>query len=155
MSNELTDFRYDAILTINKANRLSMPGSKKKLLDRSNFTYDIKEIDQSTPLGLAYIIYTSGSTGAPKGAMVQHVGMLNHLYSKINTFNINDRSKVLQNARHTFDISVWQFFAALLEGGTTFIYKKERTLSISSFIKNLYRDGITVAEVVPSYLDVF
>lgn len=154
IANELTDFRFDAILTIDKASRLPMPVSKKRLLDRSNFTYGQMGIDRSTPEGLAYIIYTSGSTGVPKGAMVKHVGMLNHLYSKINTFHINDCSKVLQNARHTFDISVWQFFAALLEGGTTFIYRQERALSISSFIKNLYHDGITLAEVVPSYLDV-
>ncbi|MGB8195282.1 MAG: condensation domain-containing protein, partial [Chitinophagaceae bacterium] len=33
---------------------------------------------------LAYVIFTSGSTGAPKGAMIEHKGMLNHLYAKIN-----------------------------------------------------------------------
>ena len=32
------------------------------------------------PEDLAYVIFTSGSTGTPKGAMVEHRGMVNHLY---------------------------------------------------------------------------
>src|SRR5262249_6459454 len=35
------------------------------------------------PNNLAYVIYTSGSTGAPKGAMVEQKGMVNHLYAKV------------------------------------------------------------------------
>ncbi|MCP4220394.1 MAG: AMP-binding protein, partial [bacterium] len=59
---------------------------------------------------LAYVIYTSGSTGKPKGAMVEHIGMMNHIQSKINLLGITAKSIVAQNASHTFDISVWQFF---------------------------------------------
>src|SRR5262249_28504288 len=32
---------------------------------------------------LAYIIYTSGSTGAPKGSLIEHRGMSNHLSAKV------------------------------------------------------------------------
>ncbi len=35
-----------------------------------------------TPGHLAYVIYTSGSTGNPKGVMVEHAGMLNHLFAR-------------------------------------------------------------------------
>src|SRR5688500_8012766 len=38
---------------------------------------------RATPSSLAYVIYTSGSTGIPKGAMVEHRGLLNHLRAKI------------------------------------------------------------------------
>jgi non-ribosomal peptide synthetase component F len=33
--------------------------------------------------GLAYVIYTSGSTGKPNGVMVEHGGMVNHLWAKV------------------------------------------------------------------------
>jgi len=33
----------------------------------------------AVPHGLAYVIYTSGSSGRPKGVMVEHRGMLNHI----------------------------------------------------------------------------
>ncbi|MDT2237002.1 AMP-binding protein [Paenibacillus larvae] len=61
------------------------------------------------PEDLCYVIYTSGSTGRPKGAMVEHRGMLNHLYAKIHDFRITGDSVIAQNASHCFDISVWQF----------------------------------------------
>jgi len=59
---------------------------------------------------LAYIIYTSGSTGKPKGAMVEHLGMMNHIQAKIHDLQLTGESTIAQNASHTFDISVWQFF---------------------------------------------
>ncbi|MBW4424437.1 MAG: AMP-binding protein [Nostoc desertorum CM1-VF14] len=35
---------------------------------------------QSQPHNLAYAIYTSGSTRQPKGALIEHLELLNHLY---------------------------------------------------------------------------
>ncbi|MCP4150770.1 MAG: amino acid adenylation domain-containing protein [bacterium] len=103
---------------------------------------------------LAYIIYTSGSTGKPKGAMVEHAGMMNHMQSKINLLGIDNKSIVAQNASHTFDISVWQFFVALAEGGKTFIYPDNVILDPVTFFKQVIENKITILEVVPSYLSV-
>jgi len=108
----------------------------------------------SSPFNLAYVIYTSGSTGKPKGAIVEHRGMMNHISAKINDLRISANSVVAQNASHTFDISVWQFFAALAQGGRTVIYPGETVLKPERFITRLMRDGITILEVVPSYLSV-
>src|SRR5204862_2365161 len=41
-----------------------------------------------TPNNLAYVSYTSGSSGVPKGAMIEHAAMLNHLLSKIKDLEI-------------------------------------------------------------------
>ncbi|WP_414647108.1 AMP-binding protein, partial [Chitinophaga sp.] len=64
-----------------------------------------------SPRDLAYVIYTSGSTGHPKGVMVEHGGMLNHLYAKINDLDIDQDTVLAFTASYTFDISVWQMFA--------------------------------------------
>jgi len=103
---------------------------------------------------LAYVIYTSGSTGKPKGAMVEHIGMMNHIRAKIHDLELNHRSVIAQNASHTFDISVWQFFTALVTGGKTVIYPDPVILEPRQFITGVIREQITVLEVVPSYLSV-
>ena len=104
------------------------------------------------PASLAYIIYTSGSTGRPKGAMVEHGGMMNHLQAKIETLQLAESSVVAQNASHTFDISVWQFFSGLLSGGRTVIFPDPLILNPSRFISRLTDRRVTILEVVPSYL---
>src|SRR5256714_4686408 len=40
---------------------------------------DLRGDTRVTPDQLAYIYFTSGSTGEPKGAMCEHLGLLNHL----------------------------------------------------------------------------
>ena len=106
------------------------------------------------PGSLAYVIYTSGSTGKPKGAMVNHIGMMNHILAKIHDLQITSKSIVAQNASHVFDISVWQFFTALVKGGKTIIYPGKIILDPYRFISRLIRDQVTILEVVPSYLAV-
>jgi amino acid adenylation domain-containing protein len=103
---------------------------------------------------LAYVIYTSGSTGKPKGAMVEHIGMMNHIWAKIHDLQLTTQSIVAQNASHTFDISVWQFFAALVPGGKTAVYPHQLIMEPEHFISRLTRDRVTVLEVVPSYLAI-
>src|SRR5205807_315322 len=66
--------------------------------------------------GLAYVIYTSGTTGRPKGVMVEHAGMMNHLRAKIRALGIGEDDVVVQNSFQCFDVSVWQFLAPLLVG---------------------------------------
>jgi len=103
---------------------------------------------------MAYIIYTSGSTGKPKGAIVEHSGMLNHIYAKIQDLGLSEKSIVVQNASHTFDISVWQFFAALVIGGKTVIYSDETVLDPEMFISQIIKNRVTILEMVPSYLSI-
>ncbi len=103
---------------------------------------------------LAYVIFTSGSTGKPKGAMVEHIGMMNHLHAKIHDLRLTNTSIAAQNATLTFDISVWQLFAALIPGGKTIIYPDEIILEPDRFITRLRDDRVTILEVVPSYLAI-
>ena len=104
------------------------------------------------PDSLAYVIYTSGSTGRPKGVMIEHRGMLNHLFAKIDEFGLDSESIVAQNASHCFDISVWQWFAPLMVGGRTVIYDNATVLNPEAQLTGLATDAVTVFETVPSYL---
>jgi amino acid adenylation domain-containing protein len=101
---------------------------------------------------LAYVIFTSGSTGTPKGAMIEHGGMLNHLLSKVEDLQMRSDDVLAQNASQCFDISVWQLLAAALVGARVVIYSNERIADVDGFQRALSADGVSILEVVPSYL---
>ncbi|HLP58599.1 MAG TPA: amino acid adenylation domain-containing protein [Candidatus Deferrimicrobium sp.] len=117
----------------------------------SNFDIRASNFNSSN---LAYVIYTSGSTGRPKGVVVEHIGMLNHIMAKTQDLQLSQESIIAQNASHTFDISVWQFFTALTLGGKTIIYPDELVFDPDRFIASLIHDRVTILEIVPSYLSV-
>jgi amino acid adenylation domain-containing protein len=109
------------------------------------------DIDLRQP---AYIYFTSGSTGLPKGAVCEHLGLLNHLYAKIYDLRMGPGDVVAQTAESTFDISLWQLIAPLLVGARTVIVPTDDVLDIPRFLDILDAQAVTVAQLVPSYLDV-
>ncbi|HEX3045793.1 MAG TPA: D-alanine--poly(phosphoribitol) ligase subunit DltA, partial [Bacillota bacterium] len=156
IENELTKYRFDTIAFIDKVSTQS-----DRRFKRHKFQYDQRHLaeyggrpplNQAQPDGLAYVIYTSGSTGLPKGVMVEHLGMFNHIQAKIHDLGINRDSIIAQNASQCFDISVWQFFTALAVGGKTRIYARDLVLDPGQLVQRLRKDAVTVLEVVPSYL---
>lgn len=121
---------------------------------------DLRKLDEcgdnlsarSGPGNLAYVIYTSGSTGVPKGAMIEHRGLLNHLNAKILDLKLTAADSVAQTASQCFDISVWQFLAVLLAGGRVHICGDDVAHSPSGLLEEVERARITIVETVPSLL---
>jgi amino acid adenylation domain-containing protein len=104
------------------------------------------------PRNLAYIIYTSGSTGKPKGVLIEHRGMVNHLWAKVLDLKLDEHDIVAQNASLSFDISVWQMLAALLVGGKVRVIGRWASLDAESLLEEVDRSGVTVLEAVPVML---
>ncbi|HYT33362.1 MAG TPA: amino acid adenylation domain-containing protein, partial [Thermoanaerobaculia bacterium] len=107
---------------------------------------------EARPRSLAYVIFTSGSTGAPKGAMIEHRGMVNHLFAKIGDLELTGSDTVAQTASQCFDISVWQFLAALLVGGRVVVLGDEVAHDPGRLLGSIEREAISIVEVVPSVL---
>jgi amino acid adenylation domain-containing protein len=103
---------------------------------------------------LAYIYFTSGSTGEPKGAMCEHLGMINHLFAKIDDLGISEGQVVAQTAPQCFDISLWQLVSALLVGGRTLLIEQEVILDVRRFVEKVVVQRVNVMQLVPSYLEV-
>lgn len=65
-----------------------------RLIDYEQIKEDLKSEKTSNPniqiapTDLAYAIFTSGSTGKPKGAMIEHIGMINHMSCKVHDLNL-------------------------------------------------------------------
>ncbi len=112
-------------------------------------TDDLKEPQDRQ---LAYVIYTSGSTGMPKGAMVEHGGMLNHLYGKIEALCLCETDVVAQTASACFDISIWQVLAPLLVGGSVRIYADAVVWNAQELFERVVHDDVSILEIVPSWL---
>jgi amino acid adenylation domain-containing protein len=101
---------------------------------------------------LAYVIYTSGSTGLPKGAMIEHRGMINHIYAKIKELHLTAADIVAQTSPQSFDISVWQFLSTLVIGGQIHIFNDTIAADPVALLQQTAQWGITILEVVPSLL---
>src|SRR5262249_28810526 len=104
------------------------------------------------PENLAYVIYTSGSTGVPKGAMIEHRGMVNHLFAKLTDLRLIQTDCLAQTASQCFDISVWQFLSALLTGGCVRIYDDEIAHDAVRLLARVSADRVSILETVPTLL---
>lgn len=156
--------RLERILEISKAKVIfcDRDVSVSKDIDRKNINHLLAKkyesrtlknvrIDQNT---LAYVIFTSGTTGEPKGVMIEHGGLCNHISEKIRLLKLDGQSVIAHNASIGFDISVWQILAPLCCGGKIVIFSEKSVLQISKFYKILEEEKVTVLELVPTYLNL-
>lgn len=97
-----------------------------------------------------YMLFTSGSTGRPKGAVVEHQGMINHLYAKIVDLGMTEDDVLAQTAPLGFDISVWQMLCPLLNGGRVSVISDEIAYDSVAFAGVVEDHGVTVVELVPT-----
>lgn len=104
--------------------------------------------------GLAYVIFTSGSTGTPKGAMVADGGMDNHIAAKVDDLGLGATDTVGLTAPLSFDISVWQTLTALTVGGRVAVASAADIAEPAELVAWVRRHGVTVLEIVPSFLAV-
>lgn len=105
-----------------------------------------------SPDNIANVFFTSGSTGHPKGAVIQHNGMLNHILAKIQELGLSGADIVAQDADQTFDIWVWQSFAPLMVGGCVHVFDNDVARDPIELLRKVAQHGITVLEVSPSVL---
>ena len=104
------------------------------------------------PSSLACVIYTSGSTGGPKGALIEHRGMVNLAQFVAREFDITAADQVVQFASISFDASNWEWMMALTAGATLHLIRKADRLDAEAFGAFLARERISVATLPPAYL---
>ncbi|KOG62561.1 MULTISPECIES: amino acid adenylation domain-containing protein [Streptomyces] len=97
-----------------------------------------------------YCIFTSGTTGRPKGASVEHRGMMNHLWAKVEDLGLTEADRLAFTAPLVFDISIWQMLAPLLVGGTVVVLREPELAYPRRLTNALERSGVTVVELVPT-----
>ena len=84
--------------------------------------------------------------------MVEQRGLLNHLLSRISELGLSAADVIAQTAPQSFDISIWQFLAALMVGGRVHICADEEVRDPAQLAGVIRREGVTVLQIVPSLL---
>jgi amino acid adenylation domain-containing protein/non-ribosomal peptide synthase protein (TIGR01720 family) len=116
----------------------------------------VTDADRILPLrgeNTAYVIFTSGSTGRPKGVAVSHAAVVNQLRWKTAEFELGIDDVVLLKTAATFDLSVWEFWSAVVSGGRLVIATADGHRDPAYLNELMAREGVTTLHVVPSMLD--
>ncbi len=146
IDNELTRYRYDTLLKINKNADIQRPWRDKHKSQIGANLLECKEkvpcVSYAGPGDLAYIIYTSGSTGNPKGVMVEHKSVV-RLVRNTNYIKFDEDERILQTGSIAFDASTFEIWAALLNGYRLYLYDEDTILDFSRLKNIIYSHRIT------------
>jgi natural product biosynthesis luciferase-like monooxygenase protein/amino acid adenylation domain-containing protein len=129
----------------------------KIFADQPSFFMDREDdLNRSpSPDDLAYVIYTSGSTGQPKGAMLEHRGIVNRICWMKEEYGFNETDKTLQKTPFVFDVSVWEYFMTLCFGAELVLCTDEAVIDPYLMINEIKSYGITTLHFVPSVFRIF
>ncbi|MBL1082329.1 amino acid adenylation domain-containing protein [Streptomyces actinomycinicus] len=102
------------------------------------------------PADLAYVVYTSGSTGAPKGVMVEHLGILNTVRYRIAYYGLGPGSRVLQVDPVHADAGISDVLSALCSGAPLVVLEREQLIDPDEVAAVIRREDVTHVQTVPS-----
>jgi amino acid adenylation domain-containing protein len=97
------------------------------------------------PDNLAYVIFTSGSTGVPKGVAIQHRSAVAMIRWARTVYSPEEYAGVLVSTSICFDMSVFEIFATLAEGGKLLL--AENALALPDLEA---KDEVVLVDTVPS-----
>ncbi|RLT97983.1 non-ribosomal peptide synthetase [Ketobacter sp.] len=91
----------------------------------------------------AYVIYTSGSTGKPKGVCVPQVAV-SRLVLNTDYVDLKPGHRMGHASNVSFDAATFEFWGALLNGGTLVCVDRDTALNPEQFAEVIARDNIEV-----------
>src|SRR5262249_20539832 len=99
------------------------------------------------PDEIAYLLFTSGSTGTPKGVMVAHRNVTAFLHYMVDRYEISEKDRLSQMFDLTFDLSVFDMFAAWERGACVCCPSRKALIGPGRYITE---SGLSIWFSVPS-----
>jgi amino acid adenylation domain-containing protein/non-ribosomal peptide synthase protein (TIGR01720 family) len=163
IENELTGFRYDTLITINKEGLCALAstgGRRTKTKHQDDLTtlsaYGGGPLRLNIPAGSpAYIIYTSGTSGKPKGVLITHQSLVNLCYWHNRCYDVTASDQATLYAGFGFDASVWELFPYLLKGAALHIIGDTLKLDFEALALYYQNNHITIGFLPTQFCQQF
>lgn len=145
-----------AVLLTQEKFRSTLPSGSARVLALDTDWPDLERESAANPEtnveanGAAYVIYTSGSTGKPKGVIVTHHNVVRLLEQTQPWYQFHASDVWPLFHSYAFDVSVWELWGSLFNGGRLVVVPYLVTRSPGEFYELLSREGVTVLNQTPS-----
>lgn len=123
--------------------------------DESEHFEKIKDFMRYEDERNAYVIFTSGTTGEPKGVEISHKSADNTIKDINYRFGISSKDKCFAISELSFDLSVYDIFGMLAEGGTIVLPRPKERKMADRWFDIVINEQITIWNSVPAIYDMF
>ncbi|HLO77772.1 MAG TPA: condensation domain-containing protein, partial [Magnetospirillum sp.] len=154
IANELTRFRFDAVIRLDRAAPAPTSKPVKRRLGRRDLDAlaPLRPEPVTRPRDMAYVLYTSGSTGRPKGVMVEHEGVaLVGTYLR-DIYRLTPGERIGQFFSQVFDGSVYEYVQSFASAATMVVIDDDTRLDAERFLALMHDQRVTVLTAAPAFV---